>query len=65
VSEYDDKYIFERSKAIAWAIDARSQHFSGEERYVYEPFRGLEHQFVWDEATKSELRDYNLRDIGI
>ena len=65
VSEYDNEYIFERSKAIAWAIDARSQHFLDEERYVYEPFRGLENQFVWDEATKSELRDYNLRDIGI
>ena len=65
VSEYDDAYIFERSKALAWAIDARSQHFSNEERYVYEPFRGLEDQFIWGSATKTDLRDYNLRDIGI
>lgn len=65
VSEYDDEYIFERSKAIAWAIDARSQHFVNEERYVYEPFRGIEDQFTWDDAARSELRDYNLRDIGI
>ena len=65
VSEYDEDYIFERSKAIAWGIDARSQHFPNEDRYVYEPFRGLEEQFVWTEETKSNLRDYNLRDIGI
>lgn len=65
VSEYDEEYIFERSKAIAWGIDARSQHFPDEDRYVYEPFRGLEDQFVWSEETQTELRDYNLRDIGI
>tara|TARA_B100000579_G_C22844158_1_gene863397 strand:- start:1400 stop:2572 length:1173 start_codon:yes stop_codon:yes gene_type:complete len=65
VSEYDEEYIFERSKAIAWGIDARSQHFPDEDRYVYEPFRGIEEQFVWSEETKSHLRDYNLRDIGI
>ena len=65
VSEYDDEYIFERSKAIAWAIDARSQHFPNEDRYTYKPFQGLEAQFIWDSTTKSKLRDYNLRDIGI
>ena len=65
ISEYDEEYIFERSKAIAWGIDARSQHFPNEDRYVYEPFRGLEDQFIWSDETKSHLRDYNLRDIGI
>ena len=65
VSEYDEEYIFERSKAIAWAIDARSQHHPTEERYTYEPFKGLEGQYVWGEETKTQLRDYNLRDIGI
>ena len=65
VSEYDEEYIFERSKAIAWAIDARSQHFPNEDRYIYKPFQGLEDQFIWDNSTKSKLRDYNLRDIGI
>ncbi len=65
VSEYDEEYIFERSKAIAWAIDARSQHFPNEDRYTYKPFQGLEDQFIWDNSTKSKLRDYNLRDIGI
>ena len=65
ISEYDEEYIFERSKAIAWGIDARSQHFPNEDRYVYEPFRGLEDHFIWSDETKSHLRDYNLRDIGI
>ena len=65
VSEYNEEYIFERSKLIAWAIDARSQHFHEEDRYVYEPFVGLEEDFVWSEQTRPLLRDYNLRDIGI
>ncbi len=65
VSEYNEEYIFERSKLIAWAIDARSQHFHDEDRYVYEPFVGLEEDFVWSEQTRPLLRDYNLRDIGI
>ena len=65
ISVYDEDYIFERSKAIAWAIDARAQHRPSEERYVYKPFNGLEDQYVWGEDTKSQLRDYNLRDIGI
>ena len=65
VSQYDEEYIFERSKAIAWGIDARSQHFPDEDRYVYEPFIGLEDQFIWSKETKDHLRDYNLRDIGI
>ena len=65
ISEYDEEYIFERSKAIAWGIDARSQHFPTEDRYVYAPFRGLEDQFIWSDETKSHLRAYNLRDIGI
>ncbi|HCK74531.1 MAG TPA: phytanoyl-CoA dioxygenase, partial [Acidimicrobiaceae bacterium] len=47
VSEYNEEYIFERSKLIAWAIDARSQHFNDEDRYVYKPFVGLEKDFVW------------------
>ena len=65
VSEYNEEYIFERSKLIAWAIDARSQHFNDEDRYVYKPFVGLEKDFVWSEQTRPLLRDYNLRDIGI
>ena len=65
VSVYDDDYIFERSKAIAYAIDARAQHRPNENRFVYEPFVGLEDQYRWDSDTRFELQDYNLRDIGI
>ncbi|MDG1197085.1 MAG: phytanoyl-CoA dioxygenase family protein [Actinomycetota bacterium] len=65
VSVYDDAYIFERSKAIAWGIDARSQRYHQETRYVYQPFAGLEDHYRWNADTEKLLRDYNLQDIGI
>ena len=65
VSVYDDAYIFERSKAIAWGIDARAQRYRRESRYVYQPFVGLEDDYRWNADTEKLLRDYNLQDIGI
>ena len=65
VPSYDEKTVFERSRVIAVAIDARQQYFPNEKRYQYEPFVGLEEDFVWSEQTRPLLRDYNLRDIGI
>jgi len=65
VSFYDDEYIFERSKAIAWGIDARSQRFPDEHRFVYEPFVGLEDTYRFSPKTMSGLAGYDQRDIGI
>lgn len=65
VSVYDDEYLFERSKCIAWGIDARAQHYPDQPRYSYEPFAGREDEFPWGSAARNEIGDYNLRDIGI
>jgi hypothetical protein len=63
---YDEQRIFERSRVIAVAIDARAQHFPDEPRYVYQPFIGLEDEYRWNTATyESVIRDYNLQDLSI
>lgn len=62
---YDDDRIFERSSVIATAIDARSQYYPEETRFVYEPFAGLEDDFRWGEGAREHLRNYNLKDLGI
>ena len=65
ISEYTDEYLFERSKCIAWGIDARAQHYPDQPRYEYAPFAGREDEFRWDDHARAEIKDYNLRDIGI
>lgn len=63
---YDAARIFDRSSVIAVAIDARAQHNSREQRYVYQPFVGLEDEFRWGPQTyETVVRDYNLKDLGI
>ena len=62
---YDDARIRERSRLIAYAIDARRQRFSKETPFVYEPFIKSGDNFVWDEAARKNLHDYNLLDLGI
>jgi len=63
---YDEDRIFERSRVIALAIDARAQYYPDEERYEYQPFRGLEDQCRYnDETIETILRDYNLKDLSI
>jgi hypothetical protein len=65
VSVYDEARIRERSKAIAYAIDARAQRFPDEPRYVYQPFAGEEDENRWTAEARATLRDYNLLDLGI
>lgn len=65
VSVYDEARIHERSKAIAYGIDARAQRYPHERRYAYQPFAGIEEQFRWGPDTKDALKDYNLLDLGI
>jgi len=63
---YDAARIFERSRVIAAAIDARAQQFPSETRFAYQPFIGLEHQYRWNEQTRANvIHDYNLKDLGI
>lgn len=63
---YDEARIFERSRVIAVAIDARAQHFPNEQRFVYQPFAGLESEYPYNSSTRqSVIHDYNLKDLGI
>jgi len=63
---YDEDRIFERSRVIALAIDARSQHYPDETRFDYQPFRGLRDKYRYnDETVETVLRDYNLKDLSI
>lgn len=63
---YDEKRVFERSRVIAVAIDARAQHYPDEPRYIYQPFAGLEDEFRWSQETYERvIKDYNLQDLSI
>jgi hypothetical protein len=63
---YDEQRIFERSRLIQIAIDARAQHFQDEVPFRYAPFEELADQFRFDAACFDELvRDYNLKDLSI
>lgn len=63
---YDENRIYERSRLIALAIDARHQRFPHEQRYVYQPMVDQENANRWNEETRQNiLRNYNLRDLGI
>ncbi len=63
---YDEERIYERSRLIALAIDARQQSFPHEPRYVYQPLAGEEVASRWNETTReSILKDYNTRDLSI
>ena len=63
---YDEARIFERSKIIQLAIDARAQHYPEQRRFTYQPFMGLEDEYRWsDEAYERDIVDYNLNDLSI
>jgi ectoine hydroxylase-related dioxygenase (phytanoyl-CoA dioxygenase family) len=62
---YDADRIFERSKVIAWAIDAREQRFPDETPFDYKPFEGVQDAYCYTSDTKVQLKDYNLLDLGI
>ena len=65
VTVYDEQHIKTRSRVIGYGIDARSQRFPNEKRFVYEPFAGREDEYRWTPAAKAGLKDYNLMDLGI
>ena len=46
-------------------IDARQQRFPDETPYRYQPFIEAGEQYVWDDAARATMHDYNLLDISI
>ena len=65
ISLYGEAYIAERSRVIGWAIDARRKRFGGETPFVDAPNVGREHEYVWDDAAREAITDYNQNDLGI
>jgi hypothetical protein len=63
---YDEQRIFERACVIPVAIDARSQFYSSESPFDYQPFAGLTDKYRYNDDTKaSVIQDYNLKDLSI
>lgn len=62
---YDEEVITRRARTIGYAIEARQQHFPDEERYCYLPHKESGEVFVWDDAARRDLKDYNLEDLSI
>jgi ectoine hydroxylase-related dioxygenase (phytanoyl-CoA dioxygenase family) len=65
VAVYDAERIAERARVIGWAIAARQARFPQERPFAYAPHAAAGETFVWDEAARRALRDYNLLDLGI
>ena len=63
---YDAQRIFDRSAVVAVAIDARRKHVPDEVPFQYEPFAGLEDDFLFnDETFERVIRDYYTKDLAI
>jgi hypothetical protein len=62
---YDDAHIRERSRTIAYAIDARRQRFPDETPHVYPPFADAGEAYRWDDKARANLVDYNVLDMGV
>lgn len=65
VAVYDEERIRRRSRLIAYAIDARQQRFPEEQPYSYQPLAAEADHWHWSPATKAEIKDCNLLDLGI
>lgn len=65
VSLYDASYIKNRSRLIAYGIDARQQRFPQEKPYQYAPLANELDEYRWTPEVQSSLHDYNLQDLGI
>ena len=65
VTVYDAGYIDERSRMIAYGIQARKQRFPQEEAFCYLPLKDEMEKFVWHESAREKIKDYNLKDLGI
>lgn len=62
---YDADLIEQRSQVIGYAIDARKKRFPDEESYEYQPFFESGKEYVWNDAAREGLKDYNLYDLSI
>ncbi|UCH49833.1 MAG: phytanoyl-CoA dioxygenase family protein [Betaproteobacteria bacterium] len=64
-AHYDEERIRERSRLIGYAISARQQRFPKETPFIYKPHADAGEYFEWKPEMMSQLKDYNLLDMGI
>lgn len=62
---YDEERIRQRARMIGYAIDARRQRFPEETPFAYQPHVQSGERWIWDEAARADIRDYNLLDLSI
>ncbi len=62
---FDEAIVARRSRAIAYAIDARKQRFPAETPYEYQPLSAAANDYQWNDAARVDLKDYNLDDLSI
>ena len=62
---YDDKRIAERAAIIGYGIDARRQRFPAERAFVYQPHADAGLKYVWNDAARAGIKDYNLLELSI
>ena len=62
---FDDEIIARRSRVLGYAIAARKERFPEETAYEYKPFAEQSLSFVWDDAARADIHDYNRDDLSI
>jgi hypothetical protein len=62
---YDAARIRERARLIGYGIDARQQRFPNETPFAYAPHVNAAERWVWDDAARASIKDYNLLDLSI
>ena len=62
---FDDEIIARRSRVLGYAIAARKERFPEESAYEYKPFTDRSLSFVWDDAARADIHDYNRDDLSI
>ena len=62
---FDDEIIARRSRVLGYAIAARKERFPEEPAYEYKPFTEQSLSFVWDDAARADIHDYNRDDLSI
>ncbi len=62
---FDEAIVARRSRAIAYAIEARKQRFPAETPYEYQPLSAAANDYQWNDAARVDLKDYNLDDLSI
>jgi len=65
VATYDAERIRQRARLIGYGIEARRQRFPDETSFAYQPHVQAGERYVWNEAARAEIRDYNLLDLSI